>query len=566
MEILLIGFIIVLFLFLNGLPLIVGMINTPKGSQFLGTVHWPPDYFYYLSQFFQGKGNWFASYDLFTGDFISKTFVGWVNVFLGHVFSLLGIGSVAAYQISIVIFAVILLIASYLLIREIFPGSASKRVAAFLFFVTSNAFPKIVESGGKLTFSYFDYWYNTGLPFNRLGGVPHHFIARAGITLAILLAVWWWKRLGKYRFDKKSISKYIIAFLLSGFILASVEPVQWGITVGVLGIVAFLIFVMPNLFLHPDKTMKETLKEIPKRVQDDTSVSLTDTLASVWGGKSFFLPSVLLLIGGLPMAVYLKRTFSTLPFIQLALWENSQQLHISFMTYILANGSVVAVAILGVVFFVRKMDLARLTAFVFTFVTIFLFFSPIPALVSVVNVRFLPATTTLFLSCMATAGIFTVASRFSEAKNIVFLLLTLSIIIIMLPTYYIQLQDRVKVDPAFGLIYLPQKVLVSYQKAQVISTPSDTFMAVYPFNLSLPAIAGRRVFEGHELLTINDGKKMGEANDFFAGKITSEKMDSFLHKNNIHYLFIYSTEKEFASMPFLKKVYDNEMVAIYKVN
>ncbi len=557
MEILIVGFIILLFLFLNGLPFIFGILNTPKGSQFLGTVHWPPDYFYYLSQFFQGKSDWFSSFDLYTGDFRSKTFVGWVGVFLGHVFQLLGIDSVAAYQLSIVLFATILLILSYLLIREIFPGSALKRAAAFLFFVAGNAFPKIVESGGKLSFSYFDYWYNTGLPFNRLGGVPHHFIARAGITLAILLAIWWWKRLGKDRLSKEIVFAYIAVFLLDGFVLAGVEPVQWGITWGVLGMIATLMIlnkvmsksVIPDLF--------RDLTGMLKRVQHDKF--------AVWADLKVFIPSVLLLIGGLPMAVYLKKTFSTLPFIQLALWENSQQLHISFMTYLLANGPVVAAAILGIFFFVRRMNPARLTALVFTLLTIFLFFSPIPALVSVVNVRFLPATTTLFLSCMATAGIFAFAYRFGKAKNIIFLLLTLSIIIIMLPTYYVQLRDRVKVDPSFGLIYLPQKVLDSYQKAQVISTPSDTFMAVYPFNLSLPAIAGRRVFEGHALLTINDGKKMGEANDFFAGKWKVGEMDDFLHKNSIKYLFVYAAEKEFAKMPFLKKVYDNGLTAIYKV-
>ena len=134
LEILLVVGIILVFVTLNSLPFIAGVLATPSGSVFLGTVHWPGDYFYYLSQFAQGRNNWFTSYDLYTNDFPQKTFVGWVNVFLGHIFSLMGVDHLAAYQLSIVIFTIAFLFVSYLLIREIYTTYAAATEVGHGFF------------------------------------------------------------------------------------------------------------------------------------------------------------------------------------------------------------------------------------------------------------------------------------------------------------------------------------------------------------------------------------------------------------------------------------------------
>src|SRR3990167_4479799 len=98
MEVFIVSIIILLALILNSLTYIAGVLATPANAVYLGTVHWPGDYFYYLSQFAQGRYSWFFSYDLYSRDFPVKTLGGWVNVFLGRLFFLAGIDHLRAYQ------------------------------------------------------------------------------------------------------------------------------------------------------------------------------------------------------------------------------------------------------------------------------------------------------------------------------------------------------------------------------------------------------------------------------------------------------------------------------------
>src|SRR5512145_3344795 len=81
-------------------PIIAGFAATPKGYIFLGTVHHPGDYFYYLSQFTQGVSGLLQTQNLYTSERIPLTFVGWFNVLVGHLFSVIGFSSISTYHIG----------------------------------------------------------------------------------------------------------------------------------------------------------------------------------------------------------------------------------------------------------------------------------------------------------------------------------------------------------------------------------------------------------------------------------------------------------------------------------
>ena len=98
MDALIVAISILLSVILVSVNYLSGLLATPPNAVYLGTVHWPGDYFYYLSQFAQGRYSWFYSYDLYTGDFPFKTLVGWVNVFLGRIFFLVGLTIVLKYK------------------------------------------------------------------------------------------------------------------------------------------------------------------------------------------------------------------------------------------------------------------------------------------------------------------------------------------------------------------------------------------------------------------------------------------------------------------------------------
>ncbi len=581
MEFFIILFTILLFVFLNSLTYILGALATPAGSIFLGTVHWTGDYFYYLSQFAQGVSSWFYSYDLYTADFKTSVLVGWVNVFLGRLFYLIGINHLLAYQLSIVIFAATFLGVSYLLIREIFPGgNRGKRIIAFVLFVTSNAFPKIVFEGGRWSLSFFDFWFNTGLPFNRLGGVPHHLIARTAISLSLLLAIWWWKNIYHSKGDRPSINIswlliLSVGLLILGFILASVEPVHW-----ILVLIVFL--VTPTI-------MQFSIREPSGRFQfslNFQSLKISNFKFQI----SNYLPFLFYFIVGLPMALYLKNLFSILPYSQLAIWENTQQLHINFLDFILGNGPVAVLAIGGLILFIKMLLRSRwnrekqsikiatsrrtsglamtgkLVSVIFTILTISLYFSPIPEFLKVVNVRFLPATATLFLACMATETIFSMAKRFARGKTLVIGLLVGLILFITTPSTILQLQARTKTDPKNAFFYVSKDVIRAYQKAQKLSSIDDTFLVIWPFNWSYPAITGRRVYEGHNLLTVDYYRKEKLASDFFFGDMDKEKMQELLQTEKIDYVLTYPWTRNVNDMPLLEKIYDNHTLAIYRVN
>src|SRR3989344_4080132 len=332
MDALIVAISILLSVILVSVNYLSGLLATPPNAVYLGTVHWPGDYFYYLSQFAQGRYSWFYSYDLYTGDFPFKTLVGWVNVFLGRIFFLVGIDQFKAYQLCVIIFLSIFLLLSFLLIKEIFPGKLLenrwKRPIAFILFVFSNAFPKIIYEGGKITFSYYDYWFNNGVFFNRLVAVPHQLIARGCISLILLLAIVWWNG-----HIKQKILIWLFGFAVVGFVLASTEPVQWAI-------VSAVLFI--GSFIYPRFT--------PFR----------------------FIPFIFFLIGGVSIAVYMKQLFLVPPYPQLRAWEVIQSLSLSLINFILANGPVMVLAIIGIFHFTKKSTVSKNTAIIFTLVTIVL--------------------------------------------------------------------------------------------------------------------------------------------------------------------------------------------------
>lgn len=583
MEHLTIVAVIIIFVVLNGLTYISGVLATPTGSIFLGTVHWPGDYFYYLSQFVQGKNSWFSGYDLFTSDFKSRTLVGWVNIFLGRIFYLLGVNHFLAYQLSIVIFAIGFLSLSYLIIREIFPGEAEeegdkgdkrdkregrKRMIAFLLFVISNAFPKIGYEGGRFSLSYYDFWFNNGLPFNRLGGVPHHLIARTSIAAALLLALLWWKRGKGGKWKKWGI---LLGLVFLGFVLASIDPVHWGLVVVVMFMVWLLIWfatLQQRIFQTRPVTsgcasFGHSKASWVKRVAEHLGRS-SKLLLSGWQ-LLLFLPSLLFFLGGFPMALYLKSLFAKPPYSQLAIWEATQQIHPTFWQFILGNGPVAILAILGLPFFSRRRTLAKMLALLFTFITLGVYFSPIPEKLAIVNVRFLPAITTLFLACFAAEAIWQLTQRFGKKQNLAAAFTLGIVVLIIAPTYFLQIKKRLAVDTINSYFYISQKAYAAYNFAEKTSAPPDTFLVIWPFNWSFPAVTGRRVFEGHNLLTVDHEKKEKETREFFFGNMEKREMQELLTREKIDYIMTYPWTRNIDELEMVEKIYDSGYLAVYRV-
>ncbi len=540
MEFLIVSLILVLFASLNSLNYFVFSLATPKNSFFLGTVHWAGDYFYYLSQFAQGKHQWFFSYDLYTSDFKQKTLVGWVNVFLGHLFSLIRIDQLLAYQLSVIIFVALILGLSYLLIREIFPDSLTKRIVSFIFFTAGNAFPRIISKDGGFSFSYYNYWYDNALPFVRLGNVPHQLLAKAAVLLIILIFLLVGKNLEKGKLNLKGLVLYLFSMVILGLMLSSIDPVMWGVVTLVL-----IVSLGTHFLVRKYRDGREAGK------------GREGILLGLWTG---------LFVSGLPISYYLKQLFSKPPYVQLANWEATQQVSIDPIHFILASGPILILAIVGLAFFLKKLTFQKIIAVIFPIVTIGIFFSPLPGLLRIVNVRFLPAATFLFLSCQAAEGVWGLSLKLEKRRKFLVIVLTILVVLIGIPAYQVQFGERLAVDTRNSYYYLSSDAYKIYKDAEKMSNPEDTFLVIWPFNSSFPGITGRRVFMGHHLLTSASFRKDKEQTDFFWGNETSEVMGEFLKKNQIDYVVTYPWTKNIDKIDNLVKIDERGQLALYKSN
>ncbi len=533
MELLFTAGIIGIAAVVNILNFIVGMRNTPPGNIFLGTIHHPQDYFYYLSQFVQGNTHWFLSRNLYTNDFPTATAVGWVNVLMGKILGWFGLTYQWSYAAAVIITTIVFLSTVTYFIRIALPqkSAAFSRWLALLFFLISNTVPTSLfgASTGAHT-----YWNNYGEPFVRLGGVPHHLLMHTMVVLCLLCTA----LLIKAR-TPRSIIGQSIALAAATFTLAGINPVQWvwtGAAIGitVTGVTAF------TLFRH-----RAHLRSVVKHLL------LT------------MLPICIVLMAGLPMAVYLKQLFSLSPYTQLSAWEFTQNIKLTLPGLLLSGGPVVMLGILGIPIFLRNHTLPRILVFVYALGSLTVFLSPLPQAMHLSNVRFVSGITILFFALSAAELSTQLLHRREKLVHIPAGILVAAIIITCLIPLRAQIQDRITLDPKNAFLYVPTAVMQGYAEVIRQTPPDATILVFWPFEASLPAFTGRQIYFGHPLLTSDFDRKSGEAYFFIDKRMTQEEMADFLKRNRIGYLFGFNNT--IPPQPLYDILYKNELISLYKV-
>lgn len=496
----------------NMWPLIAGYLATPKDTVFLGTTHYAGDYFYYLSQFAQGKERLFTTIDLYTSEKLSPTIVGWVNVALGRVFSLFGVSAIPAYHASIALLTVILLLVSYTLICSVLKTKSSQLTALYLF-VLYHAFP-MLRNGLP---SYGDYFNNFAVPRVRFGAVPHqHLLNIASIIIVVFVVKW--SEHAKFR-----TKKHIIAIIITSGVLASLQPILWGLLLGIISISTLI--------------QKPNYKQL----------------------SIYSLPPLLIIIGGLFPILYLSKLFSGQPFIQLKIWEAAQQTPLSLQHFVTATGPIFLAACISLPFFLKPFSFARLFTLLFALCSFILFLSPLPAMLDISHVRFMSTLAILCISIIAAYGITRLSNRYIITAVLVALTLYL------VPNHITSLKLASNFNPKDAFQYLSEGDYSLLLYAEKQSTPNDTFLVIWPYNVVFPALSGRRSYHGHALLTINPTQKNNLATQFFSGKMTESMSRQFLDTNHITYIIGYSWSQELTHLPYLLKQYSSGNLTLYKI-
>ncbi len=515
--------IIALFTLLNISSFLIALAKTPKFTVFVGTVHYPLDYFYYLSYIVQGKTHWFAGSSLFSGETTQLDFHNWIYVFFGRIWSFLP--PYITYQIMVVIGSVMFLTLSYALCRTLVPTKRWMAALTWVLFLVSNAFPRLYAQSGQWVLSYYYPWNNYGHPFIRLANVPHHVCIQTLLMGILLAAIRWWKQKKKSAWIAASLS-------IQGFLLASMQPVQWALLAGIFGI---------------------------------TAVILAWKTKRLAGGMSHALPLLLVGAGGIVPALYLKHLVTTPPLSIAAAWEASQQTYISFLHFLRLFGPLSVIALVGIPLLVLKGTPEATVCVMYTLVSVGLFFSTIPQQLSILNVRILSSIPVLMFAWASAECIGLLAAKLRGNERANAWLLALFVMACTLPVTKQHLVERTTLftNPSDTQVYVPVGALMAFDAARAMSTPDDIFLVLSPFHTSFPGLTGRRVYVANELATIDFARKQKLGSDFYNNAMTDDEKRSFLRSERISYIFAYAWGP--ISSPDIAEVYKNDFMIVYKV-
>ncbi len=505
--------------FLLTLGFIADWIRTQPGNIYLGTIHYAPDYFNYISWIVQGENNILSSALLYTAENVPKNLSRWEFVLLGFILTKFGFGPIGIYHVGVFLFRILFFIASYLVLRLIFPDSRLKRILSFFLFASSTAWPIVEISKQGLDFGYHYFWYNTGNFFSRFGPTPNHLLASALLAFSFFFYL---LIIGRLRILYK---RHLLLLSLSGFLLASISPIFWVLVLG------------------------------------------AGLIAGIRGGFKLFVPLVVYFFGGVFPAFYIQEIYKTIPYSTILTWESYQRLPMDFISFFYANGPVSLFAILGIFPFIKSLKHERIFGLIFIIICFTLFVSKLHFSLGIMNVRFWPQAIYIFIAAVATEGIIFISSFFKKWRVWVIITIILIYASLTAASYLGQLEDDlVAKTNDRGLIYLPKDVYETYHFAKKNTSAESIFLVRWPYNESFPAITGRRVYYGDPIshMTIDGNKKTQEALQILDGVLTEVEAKDLIQKNNISHILA-AGGGGFEKYTFIKKIYERENISLYEL-
>jgi len=344
------------------MQLLAGMRATPDGKIYLGTIHYAPDYFNYISWIVQGRDHILSSTLLYTPESLPYNLSRWEFVLTGFIFSKIGFSPIWTYHLDVFIFRITFFIAAYLVIYEIFPDSKIKRILSFLFFATSTAWPIITFLPNGLDFSYYNFWYNTGNFFSRFGPTPNHLLSSTLCAFTIFLLFYSFRNSGSENINKVKINIFIF---ISSFLLASINPIQY--------VLVFSAELITETFYMLWRFVKE-------RKFNDRKIYIEYIKNSS--------PLLFLFAGGLVPSFYLASIYKTIPYSLVSAWEATQRLQMDAVSFFYSSGLVVVIALTGIIFAIRHFNKSLFFALVFIVICGVFFFSDLSTKIGIMNVRY----------------------------------------------------------------------------------------------------------------------------------------------------------------------------------
>ncbi len=514
------------------LPYLRGRQLTPPGYTYLGTVHYPTDYFYYLSQISQGEHHWlFADY-IWGPEKIPASLVGWVFVFAGHLGHFFSLTPWVIYEIMIFVSVALYCLSAYYLLGHIFPNSKFKQTISLFFFLFATPFPHLINTASGFWFSYDRQWFNIGGdPFNRLDPAANHLIAPAAVMGIFSLI---------FLYDKHRTKKnywLLLPLSILAAIIITLQPIQ-------------LMVVFLALAVHYGWRWVTSHQRFNR-------ANLQELVRT-------FIPMIVMGISILPLFIYMNKIVAIPPYNAGKAFENSVQVHINPLVYLELYGPLGIIGLLALPFFLKGKNHSRHLLFIYSFIAFTIAISPFPEKIEVLNVRFLAAVEMLIFAAASTWGIFAVGNilkRFSVAITTLIIVLTS---LMFVPAYTIELQKRISPDINNMEYYLPTPVYEAIVQAKNMTARDETILPLWPFEKITSALTGKRVLFWNENVTLDFEEKNKQAYYFVANQMTESGREEFLVKNNIRTIISYLGSIQ-SPPPYLVEKFKNNLMVVYRV-
>lgn len=514
-------------------PVLLTTFNEPKNTVNWFTGLYYPDYFEYLSFIKQGQQGHILLQNLFTNDDPTKIFTSWwIYPVVGYLSRLINpyLHLATVYWVTTLVLGVIYLSLNYYAIAFLFKKeSFVTKLFSFILLLTATGFY-------NLKFVPFDFWYSIGTPFSRFSfGAPHHQIAHIFFLSAIILLV-------KIDPVTKLLHRTLILLFFSLLLLISSPPLLF-----LLWLIYFIGSASKLLDNHRIKQFK---------------LSLFNLLT----------PFVISAVFILPVLFFLNQTVVTSPTIaSVKKWDMQNFYYPSLWLFILTTGPLFILAILGLKEYFRKISFERLiffliTVFCFFFclVPVTLFSNNILSLFGFHNLRLLISSSYIFLVLSSVLFL-------KKIFNKKWLYACLVLLIFFTMPLYTTWKNNLKTPyNAAYLQFMPNDMYSGLKSLEsnnlqgtVLTSPNSSL------GIAVPAVAGRTVYFGRTIFTLNYDEKQQKANDFYQMKMSEDEAIQFIKKEGITEIVLTTWEADRSKFEshysFLKPILQNSQLIIYSI-
>jgi hypothetical protein len=514
----------IFIIILSIIPYLIGASYCPPGMKFMYFIGNNFDQNSYIAWMKQAQEGNILFEDKFTTEPHPKVFFHPFFLFCGIFSSITGIDLLITYHLIRVIFTFILLILVYLF-SSIFLSKIHYKLFFLMLISLSSGLgwlaphPLLSPLGNNYQIMSIDMWVSEAITFLIILTKPL-FITALILMISIFILI-----LKSYETKKVYLS--VIAGIL-GAILGLIHPYDI-ITIYSVNII-YLIWIRGNY------------KQI----------------------KSF----IIFLILSLPAIIYEYIIFTFTPVFKE--WAKTFTLSPNPYSFIIGYGFIGLFAFIYIYYNWDKKSKKDIFLISWVFTVLLLSYFPIRFQRRLILGLHIP------LTLLATNGIFKYVIPWIKNKpffkKINEAILLLIIFVLTIPTNIRYIIDDLYHTKTYYLNYNLYNEDVEALKWVDKNIPSsETVLASFVIGIYIPGWTGNKVYVGHYDQTINANEKLKRIRIFFNNETTINERINLIKESKARYIYYGPFERivgtpNFDKMDFLKKIYQNEKVSIYKIN